>query len=99
MDKDYHIWKSDKPSKKLCVVHHGRKIHFGATGYSDFTKHKDIERRDRYDARHRKTEHWNDSTTAGFWAKWILWNKPTIIGSARDTAKRFGIKIRVHLKK
>ena len=90
--------KSPIKAKKMTVVvvnKNGRKktIHFGATGYSDYTIHKDPARRDRYDARHRSRENWKDPMTAGFWAKWILWNKPTINASIRDTAKRFNLKI------
>ena len=76
-------------------------IHFGAVGYSDFTKHKDIERKKRYDARHRNhSRHHNHEDwtirgvySAGFWAKWILWNKPSVEQSIRDVKKRFNIKI------
>ena len=46
-------------------------IHFGAKGMSDFTKHKDENRKKRYDARHRPNENWNDPLSAGFWAKWV----------------------------
>ena len=30
---------------------------------------------------------------AGFWARWILWNKPTLQSSVNDTKERFNIKI------
>lgn len=74
-----------------------RTIHFGAKGYSDYTIHKDVERMNRYDLRHKRREDWTKGGlyTAGFWAKWILWNKPSFQASVRDTAKRFGIKIMV----
>ena len=69
---------------------------FGAEGYEDFTQHKDPERRERYLTRHRSRENWTKSgiDTAGFWSKHILWNKPTLSGSIRDTERKFGIKIR-----
>jgi len=91
-DKKYmviiHLDKSKSKSKKT--------VHFGAKDYSDYTKHKDPERKERYIARHKKTENWNKSgiTSAGFWSRWILWNKPTFKGSITDTEKRFNIKIR-----
>ena len=44
------------------------KVHFGAQGYSDYTKHKDPERKRRYITRHQKSENWTKSgvLTAGF---------------------------------
>ena len=76
----------------------GRKVktvHFGARGYSDYTRHKDADRRDRYDVRHRKREDWTPSGifTAGFWSKWLLWNKPSLRKSIDDMQRRFRIRI------
>lgn len=65
--------------------------HFGAEGMSDFTKHKDDERKARYDARHKKRENWNNPMTAGALSKWILWNKPTKRESIKDFKKRFNL--------
>lgn len=67
-------------------------IHFGAKGMSDFTIHKDKERKERYLKRHQKRENWNDPKTAGALSRWILWNKPTLKGSIRDYKKRFNLK-------
>ena len=64
-------------------------IKFGAYGMSDYTQHKDDERKNLYDSRHNKNENWEDPLTAGFWAKWILWNKKTIKESLADTIRRF----------
>ena len=64
---------------------------FGAVGYSDFTIHHDIERKDRYLARHKKNEKWNDPTTAGALSRWILWNKPSFSASLADYKKRFNV--------
>jgi hypothetical protein len=73
-----------------------RTVHFGATGYSDYTIHRDPERMERYVQRHRARENWTRSGiyTAGFWSRWILWNKPSFAASIRDTAQRFQIQIR-----
>lgn len=68
-------------------------IHFGALGYSDFPTHKDEKRKSNYISRHRKKEDWTDVYTAGFWARWILWNKSNFTDSIKDTEKRFNIKI------
>ena len=85
---------SDKADKKMKVVlkqESGRKktIHFGARGMDDFTKTKDESQKSRYLQRHRGKENWNDPMSAGFWAKNILWNKPTIQESLFDTKSRF----------
>ena len=84
------VKKSSKAGKKYDAVIDGKKtVSFGATGYSDFTKHKDEDRKKNYIARHKPNQDWKDHTTAGSWAKNILWNKPTIEASVRDTNKKF----------
>lgn len=85
------ISKSDKPNKKYYVIFknitNGRekRIYFGSSGMSDYTIHKDIERKNRYINRHQKRENWNNPLSSGYWAKRILWNKDTIIDSLEDT--------------
>ena len=85
------VKKSEKKDKKkLDAIIGGKKtVSFGATGYSDFTKHKDEDRKKRYIARHSVNQDWKDYESAGFWAKHILWNKPTVEASVKDTDKRF----------
>lgn len=70
-----------------------KKVNFGAKGYSDFLKHKDIERKKRYILRHKKKEDWNDPLTSGFYSRWLLWNKSTIEASIKDVEKRFHLDI------
>lgn len=94
----YSITTSSRKDKKLQVTTpEGKTIHFGAKGYSDYTIHKDAERKDRYISRHQSKEDWSKSgiNTAGFWSKHILWNKPTIDESLNDTIKTFKIKIAI----
>ena len=82
--------KSKTKDKKYDAVIDGKKtVHFGAKGYSDFTINKDEERKKRYVTRHKKNENWNDPKTAGFYAKNILWNNPSVKASVEDTNKRF----------
>ena len=67
---DIIIKKSSKAGKKYDAGIDGQKtVSFGATGYSDFTKHKDEDRKKNYIARHKPNQDWKDHTTAGFWAK------------------------------
>jgi hypothetical protein len=92
------IKPSTQKTKKLMAIFYddnGKKIktvHFGSAGMSDFTIHKDKERKERYLDRHRKRENWNAPMTAGALSRWILWNKPTLQGSIRDYKKRFKLK-------
>ena len=75
----------------------GKKVHFGATGYSDYTIHKNYERMQRYVARHKGSgnQDWTKSgiDTAGFWSRWILWSKPSFKEAIRFTSKKFNIRI------
>jgi hypothetical protein len=90
--------RADK--KWMVTITHGddshKTIHFGADGYEDYTIHKDSDRKSRYESRHRDKETWTKSgiKTAGFWSKWLLWNKPSLTASITDTSSRFGITIR-----
>jgi hypothetical protein len=89
------LQRSSNNKHKFMVKIENKTIHFGAEGYSDYTIHKDKDRMHRYEIRHKSRENWNKSgmKTAGFWSKWILWNKPSLLASIKDTEKRFGIKI------
>lgn len=96
-----YLQKSSKTGKKWKVTIEGKQgrtktVHFGASGYQDYTQHKDKERKERYLARHKSRENWGKSgiRTAGFWSRWLLWNKPTISGSLTDIRKRFKVQIK-----
>lgn len=80
-------WRIEFPS--------GGHIDFGAEGYEDYTIHKDPVRKQNYINRHSLRENWTLSgiETAGFWARWLLWNLPNINDSMDDIEKRFNIKI------
>jgi len=94
------ITKSNKPDKKFKAEIDGTKtVHFGAKGMSDFTKHKDVERKQRYVNRHKANEDWTSSgfKTAGFYSRWITWNKPTLQSSVKDLNSKFS-NIHVKLK-
>lgn len=98
----FYLYKSDKPEKKYYVEFEnprtGRlnKIYFGAAGYPDFIlSGGDEEKKSLYLKRHSGMgeNYRNPYSGAGFWAKWILWNKPTLQASINDTKERFNIKI------
>jgi len=79
-------------------------IHFGDPEYEDFTQHGDVQRKMNYAARHssngrsrtaavnRGKENWFDPLTAGFWARWLLWEKPSMEEAKKNITKMFGIK-------
>lgn len=73
------ITKSWRKGKKLAVLYRGSWIHFGAAGMSDFTIHKDKERRARYRKRHRGIllgdgrPAYRVKTSPAYWAWHLLW--------------------------
>ena len=96
---DVVITKSKKPDKKYDALVNGTKtVSFGQKGASDFTKHKNTDRKERYIDRHKKNEDWTKSgvKTAGFYSKHVLWNKPTLKESIDDINKKFkGLNIKM----
>lgn len=64
---------------------------FGAQGMSDFTIHKDRERRERYISRHKKDLSTNDPMKPGYLSMYILWNKPSLKASLADYKRRLGV--------
>ena len=93
------ITKSKRKNKKFDLLDEDKNyiLSFGNSDYSDFTKHKDEERKERYINRHKNNEDHSKSgvKTAGFMSRWILWHKPTIAASINDTNKRFNINIKL----
>jgi hypothetical protein len=75
--KKYYPYKSiDRPEKKFYVItNDNKKVYFGAAGYEDFTITKNEEQKQRYIARHKKNENWNDINSAAFWSRFYLWEK------------------------
>ena len=70
---------------------HKKIIHFGAAGMSDFTKHRDNVRKNRYIFRHHKDLGTGDPTRAGYLSTFILWNKPSLQASISDYKRRLNI--------
>jgi hypothetical protein len=89
------IRKSHRKEKKWDAVFEkddGKEkvVSFGAAGMSDYTKHKDKTRKQRYLKRHSGMgEDWEKPDTPGALAKWVLWNKPSLKASIADFKKRF----------
>jgi hypothetical protein len=66
-----------------------KRTHFGFKGGSTYIDHKDDKKKDAYIARHKVNENWNDPTSAGALARYILWNKKTLTDSIADFKQRF----------
>ena len=64
---------------------------FGAAGMSDYTIHKDKERRERYISRHKKDLGTNDPMKPGYLSMYILWNKPSVKASLADYKRRLNV--------
>jgi hypothetical protein len=66
--------------------------HFGAVGYDDFIKTKDVEKRAAYIARHKARENWNDPTSAGALSRYLLWGQSSSLKqNIIDFKKKFHI--------
>lgn len=87
----YKLYKSKNEMKKWDVyipTEKGlKKVSYGAAGMSDYTKHKDKDRRERYRNRHIH-DHIEDPYKPGFWSWWHLW------GDSSDSKKAFQQAVR-----
>lgn len=89
------IVRSAKKEKKwdaVFKINDGRTktVSFGATGYQDYTQHKDPHRKSLYLQRHgRGHEEWSRPDTPGALARWVLWNKPQFRSAVQDFKRRF----------
>ncbi len=67
-------------------------VPFGAKGMSDYTIHKDPERKQRYINRHSNgRENWDDPTTAGSLSRYVLWEDPSFDKSVEKFKKKFNL--------
>lgn len=77
--------------KYYAISPDGKKIGFGAQGYSDYTIHKDDARKERFLSRFSRLRT-DDPYKAMFWAEGILWNKKSVDASFRDLKRRYDLK-------
>ena len=92
------ISRSTRAGKKwMAAVENGATVHFGAQGYEDFTQHGDEARRKNYLARHGGGgQDWGDRQTAGYWSRWLLWEKPSLTGAVSALRKN-GVKVKLRV--
>jgi hypothetical protein len=101
MDNSFILSKPPNSKKKYKITFFNpatsrkNSLYFGQSGANDFTISKDSKAKANYLKRHALRENWDDLTTAGAWARWILWNQDTISKSVADMEKKFGIKIKI----
>lgn len=76
----------DGKHKWIAYFDDGKKTRFGASGFEDYTQHKDNERRSRYRIRHKKDLETGDPHRAGYLSYWILWGDST---SIKENVKAF----------
>jgi hypothetical protein len=81
-DKKY-MMKFSKDNKVF------KTIHFGASGYEDYTQTNNDIKKNAYIKRHDVNENFDDPYTAGSLSRWILWNKKTLSASFNDYKNRF----------
>ena len=85
------IKKSSNPDKKWMAVFEPQKtVHFGATGYKDYTLGATDEQKRLYRQRHEKDLK-GDPTTAGYLSYYVLWNKRSRKASIADYKKKFDL--------
>ncbi len=59
----------------------GRWVHFGSPTAQTFADGASEQKRSLYLARHgapKSRQRWDDIDTPGYWARWVLWEKPSI---------------------
>ena len=91
------IKKSSAENKKYtAVIDNKKSIHFGDNRYQDFTIHKNTERKKAYLARHKHDKSTNP-LYAGFYASNLLWNKPTLKESIKNTNDKYNVNIKLKI--
>lgn len=88
-DKRYVAEFCECNGESKCKSDERKRTHFGYKGGSTYIDHKDDKKKDAYIARHKVNENWNDPTSAGALARYILWNKKTLSASIADFKKKF----------
>jgi hypothetical protein len=93
---------SDSPrvGKKLRMIFYDKNkmlvsyTDFGSEGMSDYTEHKDDERKNRWLSRFNKliNKYKNDFTKATTLSHLILWNRETIEDSYKNYLRKFNLK-------
>jgi hypothetical protein len=90
--------KSDRTEKKYKAVFYDdnrKKIlttNFGQSGANDYTKTHDDEAKQRYIARHKNNENWNDPFSPGALSYYILWTEKSMAKAYNKYLAKFNFK-------
>jgi len=74
----------------MLVTPDNKKIHFGAKNMSDYTIHKDDNRKQNYINRHQKRETWGE-INPGSLSRFILWEYKDLDKAIKEYGNRFNI--------
>ena len=66
-------------------------VHFGATGYADYTVSHDEDMCKRYITRYKTNADWSDPTSAGALSRYILWENTSLSTAITQYIKRFAL--------
>jgi len=81
---------NDGKYKYVATFSNGKRVKFGAFGMSDYTIHKDKDRRNLYRLRHKKDLDTRDPMRAGYLSYYLLWGDSTDLKqNIKDYNKRF----------
>lgn len=95
---DYILSESTRKGKRFQITNpDGKTIHFGSDKAQTFLEHKSNQKKKAWIARHKagNPEAWNDKSSPLFFARVLLWNKPTLSESIKDVRKRYGFHIKL----
>ena len=97
MKQSFYLTSSTLKNKRFMIINKitNKKIHFGSAFHENYNMHGNDDRKYSYIKRHEKNEDWSiyGINTAGFWSRWLLWNKKGLMESIKDVEKRFNINI------
>ena len=84
------IQKSSKPGKHYQATDGKRTTYFGDSSYSDFTKHKDEQRKKNYISRHsNEDQSVSNALSPAFLARHGLWSEKSVPESVRKLNKKY----------
>ena len=72
---------------KYKVKYKNRTLRIGQSGSNDFTKTATKLVKRNYLKRHKVKEDWTDPNTRGYWARWLLWDKPSLAEAVEKQKK------------
>ena len=92
------IKPSSRQGKKYdAIIDNKKQIHLDKPGHQILQSIKIV--KERIDIqRHKKTEQWNNPITAGFFSRWITWEKPTLkeaVSNVNNKFKNIIVKLKV----